>query len=57
MSERAAAGAAAAAGSGVTYSAREHFHPDRLAPGFVRVKAVKAQIDEPVPWKKSDNHG
>lgn len=34
---------------GVTYSAREHLHPDRLVAGPVRVKAVQAQIDEPVP--------
>lgn len=34
---------------GVTYSAREHFHPDWLTPGSVRAKVVEAQIDEPVP--------
>lgn len=37
-----------AAALAVTYSAGEHFHPDRLAPGFVGVEAVEAQIDEPV---------
>lgn len=35
--------------SGVTYSAGKHLHPDRLAAGPVRVEAVEAQIDEPVP--------